>query len=589
MAKGDQTRVRFDDSLQTVLNADTATAFGARAAFRQLVDLLGRRRVAVSDALLARLADLRAHVPAETRSGVARGLALADPPPALVGFFAQDEPEVAAAVLRVARLAPEEWETLLPAIGPLGRSVLRRRRDLPPLVARALEAFGSTDFAIGHDRVAEEPAAPPAAPVAGPSPAPEPADTSPFRAVGALAADLPLVAEARRREEAEPRPARNDAVGERFEIADLARRIEAYQRDRVPLAPRAEPSPAVAAFRFETDAAGTIRWVDTGPRGAIVGVSLRHRADDPHPPVDGVVWGAFRKRAAFADARLQIAGASLLAGDWRISGVPVFDQATGSFLGYRGRARRPRFDEDAAHRRPPRNAAGSEGLRRLVHELRTPTNAIAGFSELIEQQLLGPVPDTYRERAAAIRRQAAGLIGAIEDLDLSARLESDALDLHPAPQPLAPLLARVAEELAPLASLRGSRLELPHAAQATWSVDGRAAERLVARLLATLLSATARGEALHVDLLGEDGAVTLAIDRPAALAGRDEAALLTADDAVADDDGDAPLLGMGFALRLVRNLAQELGGRFAIGAGRLTLTLPAVSNGGMGQASTFAP
>ena len=574
--------MRFDDSLQTVLNADTTTAFGARAAFRQLVDLLCRRRVEPSDMLLARLRELRGRVDVATRTGVARGLALADPPPALVALFVEDEPEVAAAVLRAARLAPEEWEALLPTLGPLGRSVLRRRADLPPLVRRGLEAFGSTDFALGHDK--------PAAPVedAAPAPPPEAApvapDTSPFRAVGALAAENPLVAEARRRGGASPTHGSN---GERFEIADLARRIEAYQRDRVPVLPERTPAPQVAAFRFETDATGTIRWVDTGPRGAIIGLSLSHRGDDPAPPVDGVAAGAFRKRASFDDARLQIAGDSLLAGDWRISGVPVFDEASGAFLGYRGRARRPRFEEDAARPRPTRNVAGSEGLRRLVHELRTPTNAIAGFSELIEQQMLGPVPDTYRERAAAIRRQAAGLIGAIEDLDLAARLESDALDLRPAPQPVAPLLARVAEELAPLAALRGSHLSLPTAGEAIWSVDGRAAERLVARLLATLLSATTRGETLSVGLLAGEGEATLAIDLPQALAGRDEAALLAADDTGMQDE-DAPLLGLGFALRLVRNLAAELGGRFAV-ADRLTLTLPAVSNGAMEQASTFAP
>ncbi len=590
--------MRFDDSLQTVLNADTSTAFGARAAFRQLADLLARRRVAASDALIARLEGLRDAAGVETRTAVARGLALADPPLALVALFATDVPEVAAVALRVVRLSPEDWEALLPTIGPLGRSILRQRRDLPPLVERALAAFGRTDFALGHDAPPAPAAAePPPAPAATePPPAPDlpdallpAADTSPFRAVGALAAELPLVAEARRREGETPaRAPRHEPSGQRFEIAEIARRIDAYQRDRVVPTPRPAAPVQVGAFRFETDAAGVIRWIDSGPRGAVIGLTLRHREDEAEPAVDGVAAGAFRKRAAFADARLLIGGESLLAGDWRISGVPVFDPATGSFLGYRGRARRPRFEEDAAPRpAPPRNAAGAEGLRRLVHELRTPANAIAGFSELIEQQMLGPVPDTYRTRAAAIRRQAAGLIGAIEDLDLAARLEGDALDLRPAPQPLAPLLARVAEELAPLAALRGSALALPEAGQATWSVDGRAAERLLARLLATLLSATRAGETLSVALLQGEGEATLAIARPRALAGRDEAALLAADDAAPGEE-DAPLLGFGFALRLVRNLAAELGGRFAI-ADRLTLTLPAVTDGAMEPASTFAP
>ena len=53
-------RLRFDDSLKTVLAADTTTAFGARAAFRQLVDLVARGRVPADAMLLGRIADLRA-------------------------------------------------------------------------------------------------------------------------------------------------------------------------------------------------------------------------------------------------------------------------------------------------------------------------------------------------------------------------------------------------------------------------------------------------------------------------------------------------------------------------------------------------
>lgn len=555
--------MRFDDSLKTVLAADVSTAFGARAAFRQLVDLLARRRVPLSEDLAARLVALRRSVPVEVRIGTARGLALADAPADLVALFATDDPDVAAAVLRAARLDPEEWETVLPRLGPHGRSVLRRRDDLPPSVVRALQSFGSTDFALGHDG---------AAPVA--TPAQKPLDLT------VMAAATPVA----------------PAGGERFEIADLVNRIEAFQRDRSAAAPAAmaRETPAIAAFRFETDAAGAIRWVDAAPRGAIVGVTLRHTADDIAPSVDGVAAGAFRKRAAFADARLVVGGESLLAGDWRISGVPVFDQATGSFVGFRGRARRPRVEEDAARLtatriRPVRNPTGADGLRRLVHELRTPTNAIAGFSELIEQELLGPVAPVYRDRAATIRRHVTGLIGAIEDVDLAARIEGDALDLRADIVAVMPLLSRVAHDLAPLAGLRGGALALPSGSDAAWSVDSHAAERLVSRLLATLLGAARAGELLHVALEASNDTLALVVDRPAALGGRDEAALLTLDDEAASDDEGAPLLGAGFALRLARNLAIELGGRLVFAADRLTLTLPAALNGDMEQAQTFAP
>lgn len=569
-------RVRFDDSLRTVLAADTSTAFGARAAYRQLVDLVGRGRVPVDAPILARLAALRPEVPVETRAAIARGLALVDPPVALVRFLADDVAEVAAATLRGVRLSPEDWEWLVPQLGPLGRSVLRRRGDLPPSATRALESFGSTDFALDY-------AAPPAMADAPAAPALVPGESA-FQPVGDVAAGL--VARAQPGDASAETP-------ERFEIADLVNRIAAYQRDRR-AASSAEPDPApdaapqVAAFRFETDAAGVIRWIDSAPRGPVIGITLDHAAA-AMPCVDGVAAGAFRKRAAFADARLVVAGTSPLGGDWRISGVPVFDAARGHFTGYRGAARRPRVEEDAARARPRGVTPAVEGLRRLVHELRTPTNAIAGFSELIEQELLGPVTPAYRERAATIRQQVGGLIGAIDDLDTAARIESAALDLRADTVAVPALLRRIGEELTPLAARRAAMLEVRVPDDMVWGVDAPAAERLVTRLVASMLAIARAGEIVAVSATRPAGDLSgLAITRPVALAGRDEAELLALDDEQAEDAG-APLLGIGFALRLARRLAAELGGRLQIAPDRLTLALPAASTGTMETAFTRAP
>ena len=545
--------MRFDDSLKTVLAADISTGFGARAAYRQLVDLISRGRAPDSEDLLARLRALGAHVPLDVRVACARGLALADPPVELVALLAKDSADVAAAVLTAVRLEPEAWDALLPRIGPLGRSVLRRRRDLSPSVVRALESFGSADFALHYDGPSKPIASPPAV-----TPAADEADAA-------------------------------ASSGERFAVADLVERLESFQRERETAAAtrRAGVADRVVAFRFETDARGILRWVDTGPRGAVIGLSLNHdRGDGAEVNVDGVAAGAFRKRAAFSDARLLVPGESQLGGDWRISAVPIFDQGTGSFVGFRGRARRPRAEESAAPARATRDLPDAEGLRRLVHELRTPTNAIAGFSELIEQELLGPVAPTYRERAATIRRQVGGLIDAIEDLDLAARLEGQSLRLQPGVVPVTPLLARVAEDLAPLARLRGAGLTLPPRNDTmAWSVDGPTAERLVSRLLATLLSAAQDGEMLDLRLIPDGKLLTLGVARPQAFAGKNEATLLALDDEAAAGDEGAPLLGVGFALRLVRNLAIQLGGRIVFSAERLTLRLAAVSGDDSEQAA----
>src|SRR3546814_12304349 len=65
------------------------------------------------------------------------------------------------------------------------------------------------------------------------------------------------------------------------------------------------------------------------------------------------------------------------------------------------------------------------------------------------------------------------------------------------------------------------------------------------------------------------------IDRPAALQSMDEAEILDPGYGPDGEWPDAPLLGIGFSLRLVRNLARGGGGDFYIEDDRFTLVLPA--------------
>ena len=554
--------MRFDDSLKTVLSAETTTEIGAQAAWRQLVDLIGRRRVPADEPAIERLRNLRDLVAPQVRAASARALASAAPPAALVALFGEDRPDIAAPVLRTATLDGDVWASVLPRLSPAGRSVLRHRRDLPGETVRALQAFGTTDFVLEH-----------ADPTAPNAPALSDVEEQPSSRADLNTAPPPLEASGD-----------NDATATapRFEIADLVARIDAYnrKRDRAPPAsatdslPVSEPATSAEAFRFETDAVGIVRWVKGVARTPLVGLDLSHMAVQGQAQVDGVVAGAYRRRSPFRDARLIIGGTSEAAGGWRLSGIPAFDPASGRVLGYRGHARRPRAEESAA---PRRDRATSESLRQLVHELRTPTNAIAGFAELIETELFGPVAPAYREHAAVIRRQTGALIQAIDDLDTAARIEGGALELRSTNVVLHPLVARALADLRPLVDLRGAQVLLQETgAEAIVVADERAVERLVNRLLAALVSVAQEGERLSITVEVEGEAIALAVDTPAALGAEDD---------IGEADG-APLLGTAFALRLAGNLAVELSGALVIGAERLTLRLPAAVDRDMGQAST---
>jgi signal transduction histidine kinase len=623
--------VRFDDSLKTILAADMATGFGAQSAWRQLVDLMGRGRTAVDEPAIARLRLLRQAVPVEVRAASARALAFAQPDARLVGLFAEDTLAIAAPVLRTATLETDEWLDILPRLTPASRSVLRHRRDLPAEVQRGLQSFGPVDFVLPSPdlSIEAEPVAPELALVEDPpvvieksvaieqlpivaepvvadevvAQTSEPASVeaidptfyaaplseTPFMTLGAVARGLPFVAEAFRHAklaEAEPPVVEPTAPApaDRFEISDLVARIEAFNRDRTVDA--ATPTPTTAeteSFRFETDAQGVIRMVDGVSRSALVGVSLAYAAQQGEAHLDGVAAGAFRRRSRFSDARLEVGGLSDAFGSWRLSGVPAFEHASGRFIGFRGTARRPRRDETAAPAKPASSPV-ADSLRQLVHELRTPTNAIAGFAELIETQLLGPVSPTYRDRAMAIRTQAGDLLSAIDDLDTAARIEGHALDLRQTTVAVRPLLDRVMRDLEPLAALRGARLSVAMpAGDCDILGDDRAVERLIGRLLSALVSAGRNGEHLGIVVRPVGDTVAIEFDRPAALAAYATDVLLSID---AEQEGDgAPLLGTGFALRLAQNLAVELGGVLTIGLERLTLQLPATDAGEVERAA----
>jgi signal transduction histidine kinase len=142
------------------------------------------------------------------------------------------------------------------------------------------------------------------------------------------------------------------------------------------------------------------------------------------------------------------------------------------------------------------------------------------------------------------------------------------------------LLVRLHDSYERVAATRGAailmRIEegLPRA-----RVEAGAAERMFGRLLAATIGLAGDGETIGLALgrATEAGRPVLrfAIGRPAAIAGLEERDLL---DPGYSPDGDwpgAPALGLGFALRLVRNLADAVGGTLDVAPDGFVLTLPA--------------
>ena len=519
--------VRYDSMLATALALDAYDAGGCVAQWRQLVDLVVQANGSLSDEVrvfaFEKIAELRSAVPVEQRRLAAMQLASRVHDRDGVAVFGTDEPVVAAPILSSANLDSASWNWLIPQIPPASRALLRNRRDLPEEAVRALASYGPADFAL-----------PPG---------------EPHKTEGGT------------------------------QIRDLVARIEAFRLGSTsPVGSAAEVAQEADVFAFETDFDGVFDWVLGAPREALIGVSLAEIASAGGYGVDGQAAGAFRRRAPFRDARLLVAGAYGSGGDWLISATPIFNPRDGRFAGYHGSARRPRRDEFAG---PVARFAGTalpvDSLRQLIHELRTPLNAILGFAEMIDRQLLGPVTTSYREQARAIVRDGQRLVDMVDDLDHAARARRDAaLESPDTVSDVTAVLERVQAGFQQTLAMRktGLTVECSQSVE-VFGVSASVLERIIVRLIGAVLGLAQEGENVTVTLSeAASGHALLSIARPSAVANVGDAVLL---DPAYDPETpypDAPLLGLGFTLRLIGKLARDVGGSLVIGADAFVLNFP---------------
>ena len=320
---------------------------------------------------------------------------------------------------------------------------------------------------------------------------------------------------------------------------------------------------APALFRWECGPGGEIAWVDGAPRGALIGRSIARPQDGGGEHLDPDVVRAFTVRAPFRDAVLTVPGDGQVSGAWKISGVPAFDPTDGRFRGYRGVALREQAE--AANGEPqPELLSDPDSLRELVHEIKTPLNAIIGFAEIIEGQYLGPADRRYRERAQEIVRQARLLLTAIDDLDFAAKVHSSAAGAQRRVN-LGELVERLTPALRELASHRGVEVEGSRAIRdTTAATEPELADRLIFRMCSAVIEQAEPGERLRltVDHAGERSRVS--ITRPARLCGLSEEQLL----------GAEAELDHGFSLRLVRGLARIANVDLTASEGVISLLFP---------------
>lgn len=335
-------------------------------------------------------------------------------------------------------------------------------------------------------------------------------------------------------------------------ISELVARIEKLRQARAKAEEKSQaPAQLPKLFRWECDESGEIDWIDGAPRGPLIGrwIARPGTAEALGPDVER----AFADRSPFQDARLELTAGTPVAGIWKVSGKPEFEPATGRFAGYRGIAER-----EVVAAVGPASLPDPDTIRDLVHEIRTPLNAIIGFAEIIDGQYLGPADDRYRERAGEIVAQARLLLGAVEDLDLAASLQSEVRTSVPSTE-IAGVVELLTGDLEEIASARASRFTFEVRVPATCALAPELTQRLLLRFCGTVLGAATESDVLF-EIEADDRYCRVSVAEPVALRGFET-------EGAARDQGQ-------LALRLVQGLARIVGGDVTESGECVTLLLP---------------
>ena len=255
------------------------------------------------------------------------------------------------------------------------------------------------------------------------------------------------------------------------------------------------------------------------------------------PPADDLTAiDAFHAREPFRDAVIVIDGGKRGQRHQRLSGVPMFDDDDGRFLGYRGTALDAPIEsasgEELARSRDQlasalariddTNAALSQALvqseaaahakaeflAKMSHELRTPLNAVIGYSEALKTGIITPGGQKHAEIAGDIATAGRQLLQMIDDMLETATIASGDVEMDLEPVALdAVINEALAEVVAAAAARRLDTRGLSAPPGINLLVDSAVAKRIFTNLLRNAITFTPEGGAVGVSVDASDPSV----------------------------------------------------------------------------------
>jgi PAS domain S-box-containing protein len=222
---------------------------------------------------------------------------------------------------------------------------------------------------------------------------------------------------------------------------------------------------------------------------------------------------------------------------------------------------------DAKLKAEQANLAKSQFLANMSHELRTPLNAIIGFSEMISMQVLGPIqPTRYLECAQDIQTSSRHLLGLLEEVLDTSRIEVDRYDLRTEACNIGELVQAVATIAAPDA--RKKRITISRAVAdglPRMNLDPKAIRQALINLVGNAIKFTPAGGAIRLSAaLDPEGDLLLQVNDTGIGIAEKDLQLIFERFAQVEDSYVRRHGGIGLGLHITRRLIELHGGSVAV-------------------------
>lgn len=205
----------------------------------------------------------------------------------------------------------------------------------------------------------------------------------------------------------------------------------------------------------------------------------------------------------------------------------------------------------------------SNFINAITHDLKTPLTAILGFSELLEDEVAGPLAPDYRGYVQQIERATRRLEGMVNDLLEFARMDAGTFQLRLERADLSGVSGEVVESLRPLAEEAGIRLVLEAQAEPVSLVlDAARIQRVLTNLIGNALKFTPAGGTIRVAVRREaNGARVEVADTGAGIAPEDLPRLF---ERFSQLEAGKQKGGTGLGLSICKALVEAHGGQIGV-------------------------